>query len=85
MGIESFLTEQDKLASLNKVKSLTSIEIYKLCLRLGIDPDGFDYETYETPVFETYDPSMVSHPVTLKNYCDNLKLVMAKIEAINNA
>lgn len=49
MGLEQFLTEEDKIASLTEVRNLLFRELYALCVRAAIDPDTFDYETWEIP------------------------------------
>ena len=49
MGLEQFLTEEDKTAALQKLIKLLSVDVYTLCLRAGIDPDTFDYVDYSAP------------------------------------
>lgn len=81
MGIEQFLTNEDKLSSLEKIKKLIAIEIYSLCIRASFDPDDFDYETYYPPVNYREIPYL-EH---LTRQCDAMKVVVQKIEQINNA
>ena len=81
MGIEQFLTNEDKLSSLEKIKKLIAIEIYSLCLRASIDPDEFDYSTYIPPVNYREIPYLEM----LTKQCNSLKIVEQKIQDISNA
>jgi hypothetical protein len=81
MGIEQFLTAEDKIASLEKLTKLLSLDIYTLCLRAGIDPDGFDYLSYEAPNGGLNVPYLKD----LENRSKSLAAAEAKLEELRNA
>lgn len=81
MGIEQFLTSQDKIASLEKLAKMLSIEIYTLCLRAGIDPDTFDHSTYEAP----FGGLNLAYVKDLEARCKSLVAAENKLIELKNA
>ena len=49
MVLEQFLTEEDKVASLTEIRSFMYKELFQMCIRVGIDPMDFEYETWVLP------------------------------------
>lgn len=85
MGIEQFLTNSDKVASLNKVKELLAFEIYSLLLRIGIDPEGFDYATYQRPEITVDNDSIAMQLLALEKHINSFISVIKKLEVLENA
>ena len=81
MGIEQFLTSQDKIASLEKLAKMLSIEIYMLCLRAGIDPDTFDHSTYDA----SFGCPNLAYVTDLEARCKSLVAAENKLAELNNA
>lgn len=81
MGIEQFLTSEDKIASLEKLAKMLSLEIYTLCFRAGIDPDNFDHSTYEAPL----GGLTISYVKDLETRCKSLAAAESKLEELKNA
>lgn len=85
MGIGELLTIEEKIISLGKIKSSLSMEIYKMCVHLGVDPDTFDYSTFTCPEGNIIDGRMEIQLPTLERHCKNLVNVISKLEALENA
>ena len=81
MGLEQFLTEADKRASLEKLSKMLAVDIYTLCLRSGIDPDTFSYADYVAPTNGLIPP----YTVELEAKCRSLAAAEQKLEQLNNA
>ena len=79
MGLEQFLTEEDKAASLQALRSRTFSELYGLCVRAALDPDSIDYETWELP--ELNESNQNYHVVlrTIARMCETLRIIDSKI------
>lgn len=79
MGIEQFLSAEDKKAALQEVKSLLEKEIYFLCLKTGIDPEDVDPETFTAQgVINPLPVSMMTYQI-IETHCKNLVAVTAKL------
>lgn len=81
MGIENFLTDAEKIETLNKIKSLLSVEIYSMCIKLGIDPDDFEYGSYSAA---NATASQMTQSTLLESHCQKLSIVVQKLESIEN-
>jgi hypothetical protein len=82
MGIDQFLTDVEKIETLNRLKSVLSVEIYSMCVKLGIDPDNFEYVSYSA----TNAPaSQMTQFTLLESHCQKLSTVVQKLESIENA
>jgi hypothetical protein len=79
MGLEQFLTEEDKAASLTEVRSFMYKELFQLCVRAGIDPMDFEYETWETPEYTEDTRHLVSLYGTINQTCKNLIIIDRKL------
>ena len=80
MDLGQFLTKEEKIASLEQIKRLLSVEIYKICASTGINPDTFDYSTYACPV------GNVDYRLReLEKHSKNLVSLVSKLEDLKNA
>jgi hypothetical protein len=81
MGIGQFLTNAEKIETLNTIKSVLSVEIYSMCVKLGIEPDDFDYSSYSA----TNAPaSQLTQFNLLEFHCQKLIAVIEKLESLEN-
>ena len=80
MDLGQFLTNEEKIASLEHVKRLLSVEIYRICLSNGMNPDTFDYSTYVRPV-GNFDYRLGE----LEKHSKNLVSLVSKLEDLKNA
>lgn len=74
--MELGLTNQQKIQSLNDLKTRTRSEMYSLLMSLGIDPDLFDVDAWVRP--QTASPSS-DRFARLVECIEILNLVDAKI------
>lgn len=81
MGIDQFLTDDEKVEELNRIKSILSVEIYSMCVRLGIEPDNFDYSSYSAI---NAPASQMTQFTLLESHCKKLSTIMQKLESIEN-
>lgn len=79
MPLEDFINAEDKRASLEALRTRTFNEIYTLCIRLGIDVDAFDYETWELPERTEDNKSIYSNFKMIQRMCESLKIIDSKI------
>jgi hypothetical protein len=79
MGIEQFLSADDKKAALQEVKSLLEREIYFLCLKTGLDPEDVDPETFTVQGLISPLPSSIMTYQIIETHCKNLVAVTAKL------
>jgi hypothetical protein len=79
MGLEQFLTEKDKAAALTDIRSFMYKELFHMCIRAGIDPAEFEYETWVQPE-ETEDNRFMT-PIynMLAQTCGNLMIIDRKL------
>lgn len=74
MSFTDSLTQDQKNEILQEVKLSKSREIYRLCVHLGIDPDTFVPEDYESPT-----PVVHHETVLLEQACKAYVSVVSKI------
>ena len=79
MPLEDFINAEDKRASLEALRSRTFNELYTLCIRLGIDVDTFDYETWELPERTEENVSIYTNFRMIQRMCESLKIIDSKI------
>lgn len=79
MPLEDFINAEDKRASLEALRIRTFNEVYTLCVRLGIDTDVFDYETWELPDRTPDNENIYTNFAMIKRMCDTLKIIDLKI------
>jgi hypothetical protein len=79
MGLEQFLTEDDKVASLTEVRSFMYKELFQLCIRAGIDPMDFEYETWEIPEHTGENGHLAHIYGTINQTCKNLIIIDGKL------
>ncbi len=79
MPIEDFINAEDKRASLEALRVRTFNEVYTLCIRLGIDVDTFDYETWELPERTEENKNIYTNFTMIKRMCESLKIIDSKI------
>lgn len=82
MGINNFLTNAEKIETLNRLKSVLSSEIYSMCVKLGIEPDTFEYASYSAT---NAPPSQMTQFTLLESHCQKLSTVVQKLEGLENA
>jgi hypothetical protein len=83
MGIEQFLTTDDKKAALEKLTYLLASEIYYLSLKFGMDPDELDYSSFTAPLDDSGVP--FPHLLDIENKCKSLHAAQQKLAELNNA
>ena len=77
MGLEQFLTAEDKVAALQTLQGRMFGELYTWCVRAGIDPESVDYATWvvnEPTTHPAYNTLM-----TISRLCDSLKIIDEKL------
>lgn len=79
MGLEQFLTAEDRLASLQALRGRTFSELYGLCVRVGIDPDTFDYETWTLPEEDDLNRPYHAALRAVARMCETLQIIDSKI------
>ena len=79
MPLEDFISAEDKVASLEALRARTFNEVYTLCVRLGIDVDTFDYETWELPERTEENVSIYTNFRMIQRMCESLKIIDSKI------
>ena len=79
MGLEQFLTEDDKAAALASVRSFMYTELFQVCIRAGIDPTDFEYETWVMPELTKDNRHLVPMYIVITQACKNLIIIDAKL------
>jgi hypothetical protein len=79
MGLEAFLTAEDKTAALEALRSRTFSELYTSCIRMGIDVDTFEYETWELPEQTPENTPVFVNFHMIQRMCESLKIIDSKI------
>ena len=79
MGLEQFLTEDDKVAALTAVRSFMYTELFQMCLRAGINPTDFEYETWVMPEFTKDNRHLAAVYVMITQACENLTIIDRKL------
>ena len=79
MGLEQFLTEDDKAAALTAVRSFMYTEIFQMCLRVGIDPTDFEYETWVQPGFTKDNRHLAAVYAMITQACESLTIIDRKL------
>ncbi len=82
MGLEQFLTAEDKIASLTDIQSFMYKELYVTCVRAGIDPDTFDYETWVKPEYVMENGHLNPIYEMMAQMCENLMIIDNKLSGI---
>jgi hypothetical protein len=82
MGLEQFLTEDDKVAALTEVRSFMYKELFHLCIRVGIDPMDFEYETWEMPEITKDNEHIFAVLSAVNQACINLNIIDRKLAGI---
>jgi hypothetical protein len=63
------------------MKKAISVEVYKLCFRCGLDPDVFDYSSFEA----IPNSPILSHSGQLEKRCKQMIVIVNKIQELENA
>lgn len=79
MPLEDFINAEDKVLALEALRTRTFNEVYSLCIRLGIDVDTFDYETWELPERTEDIDHIFTNFKMIKRMCESLKIIDSKI------
>lgn len=79
MGLEQFLTAEDKVAALETLRNRTFSELYSLCIRAGVDPDTLDYDTWEIPPRDEDNESHYTTLMAVLRLCNMLKIIDQKL------
>jgi len=79
MGLEQFLTAEDKVAALTDIRSFMFKELFQMCIRVGIDPMDFEYETWVLPERTEDNQFMYSPLMMLSQTCKNLIIIDQKL------
>jgi hypothetical protein len=79
MGLEQFLTEEDKIASLTEVRNLLFRELYALCVRAAIDPDTFEYENWEIPSIDETNTLLQQTYYAIAHASESIVIIDGKI------
>jgi hypothetical protein len=79
MGLEDFLSAEDKVAALEALRNRTFSELYTTCIRAGVDPDTLDYETWELPPQDETNTMQYTLLIAVLRLCNMLKIIDLKI------
>ena len=79
MPLEDFINAEDKVLALEALRTRTFNEVYSLCVRLGIDVDTFDNETWELPERTEDIDHVFTNFKMIKRMCESLKIIDSKI------
>jgi hypothetical protein len=79
MGLEQFLTAEDKVASLTEVRSFMYKELFQMCIRVGIDPMDFEYETWQIPEYTQENIHLAGMYGIVNQTCKNLMIIDRKL------
>jgi hypothetical protein len=79
MGLEQFLTEEDKAAALTEVRSFMFQELFQVCIRAGINPTDFEYETWVQPELTKDNRHLVPIYIVITQACENLIIIDRKL------
>ena len=78
--MSEFNSVEEKISFLYGIKKEITVEIYKLCLRCGIDPNFFDYLSFEA--MPNY--SQIVFAPKLEKLCKQLVDLEKKIKELEN-
>jgi hypothetical protein len=79
--MSEFRSLEDKISALYEMKKAISAEVYKLCFRCGLDPDVFDYSSFEAAP----NIPILSYSGQLEKRCKQIIAIVNKIEELENA
>jgi hypothetical protein len=79
MALEDFLTAEDKIASLEALRNRTFSELYTICIRMNIDTDSFEYETWQAPERTAENDAIYVNYNMIQRMCESLKIIDSKI------
>ena len=79
--MSEFRSVEDKISALYEMKKAIAVEVYKLCFRCGLNPEVFDYSSFET----VPNTPMLSYSGQLEKRCKQLIAIVKKIEELENA
>lgn len=79
MPLEDFLSAEDKIASLEALRNRTFGELFTLCVRLNIDTETFDYETWEAPERTPENDPIYVNYLMIQRMCESLKIIDIKL------
>lgn len=79
MPLEDFLSAEDKRKALEALRNRTFSELYTLCIRMNIDPDTFDYETWQAPERTQENDAIYVNYGMIQRMCEALKIIDLKI------
>ena len=79
MGLDDFLSASDKQAALESLRNRTFSELYTQCIRMNIDPDDFDYATWEIPEQNDSNSAIYQGLLTISRMCESLKIIDSKL------
>jgi hypothetical protein len=79
--MSEFNSVGDKISALYEMKKAISVEVYKLCFRCGLDPDVFDYSSFEA----VPNTPILSYSGQLDKRCKQMLSIERKIEELENA
>lgn len=79
--MSEFSEVESKISALYEMKKAISVEVYKLCFRCGLDPDVFDYSSFEA----VPNTPIMSYSGQLEKRCKQILVVIKKIEELENA
>lgn len=84
--MSEFNSVEEKISFLYKIKKETTVEIYKLCLRCGIDPNFFDYSSFTVTPNYSQMPQYLQSPFApkLEKLCKQLIDLEKKIKELEN-
>jgi hypothetical protein len=76
--MEFNLSKEQKMTALNAVKDSSTTEMYTLLVRMGIDPETFDIDSWVTP-----SPMITGDQHRLDYLISSLRLVEEKINNLS--
>ena len=72
---------ESKISALYERKKAIAIEVYKLCFHCGLDPDIFDYSSFEAAP----NIPVLTYSGQLEKRCKQIIAIVKKIEELENA
>jgi hypothetical protein len=84
MGLEQFLTAEDKIQSLLEVKTILEREIFFLCNKYRIDTDSIDIATFSVDSISEPVEIFKQGYLTIQEHCKSLNAVIAKLAELQS-
>jgi hypothetical protein len=78
MTFFNFISNDQKKQFLENARQSLALELAQILIRVGIDPDGFDIDTYNVEDFKDYGETSLR----IAQICDGINLTNQKLSII---